>query len=309
VKTIREQLTAEFFGTFSLVFIGAGAAALLGFRPDIAGLIGIALAHGLVLAVMVSALGHISGGHFNPAVTISVWVSGKIETLRGLFYILAQLAGAAAGAGLLRVAVPERLWRHDPTSLGATALSRQFGVTPANALILEATLTFFLVFTVFAVAIDDRGVFKSVAGLPIGLVLTFDILVGGFLTGASMNPARSFGPALLIWEWKDFWIYLAGPLAGGIVAASLYWFSFLRGRVVTAPRTETPIGGGPEEELPTGPGSAEAISEEPLPEEPRMEAPPGQPTWGPGGEAGSGRPSWTPPREFRPEGPRDEDLP
>jgi MIP family channel proteins len=309
VKTIREQLTAEFFGTFSLVFIGAGAAALLGFRPDIAGLIGIALAHGLVLAVMVSALGHISGGHFNPAVTISVWVSGKIETLRALYYILAQLAGAAAGAGLLRVAVPERLWRHDPTSLGATALSRQFGVTPANALVLEAALTFFLVFTVFAVAIDDRGVFKSVAGLPIGLVLTFDILVGGFLTGASMNPARSFGPALLIWEWKDFWIYLAGPLAGGIVAASVYWFSFLRGRVVTAPRTETPIGGGPEEELPTGPGSEEMISEEPPPEEPRTVAPPGQPTWGPGGEAGSGRPTWTPPREFRPEGPKDEDLP
>jgi MIP family channel proteins len=249
-----------------------------------------------VLAVMVSALAHISGGHFNPAVTISVWVSGKIETLRALLYIVAQLVGAAAGAGLLRVALPERLWRHDPTSLGATALSRQFGVTPGNALILEAVLTFFLVFTVFAVAIDDRGVFKSVAGIPIGLVLTFDILVGGFLTGASMNPARSFGPALLIWEWKDFWIYLAGPLAGGIVAASIYWFSFLRGRVVTAPRTETPIGGGPEEELPTGRASDVTLSEESPPEEAGSEAPPAQPTWGQ-------------PREFGPERPRDEDLP
>ena len=294
MKTIREQLTAEFFGTFSLVFIGAGAAALLGFRPDIAGLIGIALAHGLVLAVMVSALAHISGGHFNPAVTISVWVSGKIETVRALLYILAQLVGAAAGAGLLRMAVPERLWRHDPTSLGATALSRQFGVTPANALLLEAALTFFLVFTVFAVAIDDRGVFKSVAGIPIGLVLTFDILVGGFLTGASMNPARSFGPALLIWEWKDFWIYLAGPLAGGIVAASIYWFSFLRGRVVTAPRTETPIGGGPEEDLPTGRASEEALSEEPLPEDS-------------GADTSLDQPTLNEPREFGPEGSRDED--
>ena len=254
MKTIREQLTAEFFGTFALVFIGAGSAALLGFRPDIAGLIGIALAHGLVLAVMISALAHISGGHFNPAVTVSVWVAGKIETGRAALYIVVQLLGAIAGAGLLRVSLSERLWRHDPTSLGATALSRQFGVTPANALLLEAVLTFFLVFTVFAVAIDDRGVFKSVAGLPIGFVLIFDTLIGGFLTGASMNPARSFGPALLAWQWKDFWIYIAGPLAGGIVAASVYWFSFLRGRLVTAPRTDTPIGGGPEEELPSTPG-------------------------------------------------------
>ena len=257
MKTIREQLTAEFFGTFALVFIGAGSAALFGSRPDIAGLIGIALAHGLVLAVMVSALAHISGGHFNPAVTVSVWVAGKIETGRAALYIVTQLLGAAAGAGLLRLSLAERLWRHDPTSLGATALSRQFGVTPANALLLEAVLTFFLVFTVFAVAVDDRGVFKSLAGLPIGFVLTVDILIGGFLTGASVNPARSFGPALLAWQWKDFWIYIAGPLAGGIVAASVYWFSFLRGRVVTAPRTETPIGGGPEEELPMTPGPDE----------------------------------------------------
>ena len=295
MKTIREQLTAEFLGTFALVFIGAGTAALLGFRPDIAGLLGIALAHGLVLAVMVSALGHISGGHFNPAVTVSVWVSGKIETMRALLYIVVQLVGAAAAAGLLRLALPERLWR--PTSLGVTQLSRQFGVTPANALLLEATLTFFLVLAVFAVAIDDRGVFKSVAGLPIGLVLTFDILLGGFLTGASMNPARSFGPSLLTWNWTDYWIYVAGPLAGGIIAASIYWFSFLRGRTVTAPRTETPIGGGPEEELPMTPGpedAEEAEEEEELPPTGGMASETA--TYGPGGE-------------IRPESPRDEDLP
>ncbi len=294
MKTIREQLTAEFFGTFALIFIGAGSAALLGFRPDIAGLIAIALAHGLVLAIMVSALAHISGGHFNPAVTVSVWVSGKIETGRAALYIVTQLVGAAAGAGLLRLALPERLW--EPTNLGLTQLSRQFGVTPANGLLLEATLTFFLVFTVFAVAIDDRGVFKSVAGLPIGLVLTFNILIGGFLTGASVNPARSFGPALLVWEWKDFWIYIAGPLAGGIVGASIYWFSFLRGRLVIAPRTETPIGGGPEEELPTGPAVDETLPEELSPEEGAVERSSREPTSGPTSE-------------IRPEAPRDEDLP
>ena len=302
MKTIREQLTAEFFGTFALVFIGAGAAALFGLGAGVAGVLVIALAHGLVLAVMVSNLGHISGGHFNPAVTVSVWVSGKIETGRGLLYIITQLVGAAAGAGLLRLSLPERLWRQN--TLGLTQLSRDFGVTPANALLLEATLTFFLVLTVFAVAIDDRGVFKSVAGLPIGLVLTANILIGGFLTGASMNPARSFGPALLIWEWKDIWIYFAGPLAGGIVAASIYWFSFLRGRLVTAPRTETPIGGGPEEELPTAPGAEETLPEESeeefreesaVEESPTVEPSPGEPT--------SDRPG-----EFRPER-RDEDLP
>ena len=125
-----------------------------------------------------------------------------------------------------------------------------------------------------------------------------------------MNPARSFGPALLIWEWKDFWIYVAGPLAGGIVAASIYWFSFLRGRVVTAPRTETPIGGGPEEELPATPGSEETVSEDGLAEEePRTETSPAQPPWGPSGERGPSQPTWGQPREFGPERPRDEDLP
>jgi aquaporin TIP len=111
-------------------------------------------------------------------------------------------------------------------------------------------LTVFLVFTVFAAAVDDRGVFKSLGGLTIGLVLSFDILVGGFLTGASMNPARSFGPALVAGKWTDYWVYVAGPLTGAIIGASLYWFTFLRNREVAAPRDEMPIGGGPEEDLP-----------------------------------------------------------
>lgn len=248
MRMTGEQVAAEFVGTFALVFIGAGSVVVaIGNGGGYAGLIGVALAHGFVLATFVSGLGHVSGGHFNPAVTIGVWVAGKIEPLRAAWYVLAQLAGAVAGAGLLRWVLPEQAWRN--ASLGATLVSHRFGITNGKAILLEAVLTFFLVIAVFAVAVDDRGVFKSIAGLPIGLVLVFDILVGGQLTGASMNPARSFGPALIAWKWTDFWVYLAGPISGAMIAASAYVFVFLRSREVAAPMSETPIGGGPEEDL------------------------------------------------------------
>lgn len=249
MRTMWEQLVAELIGAFALVFIGAGSVVVL--APQLAGgtaVLGIALAHALVLGVMVSNLGHISGAHFNPAVTIGVWVTGKIETVRAGLYIVAQLVGAALGALLLSSVLPKDLWRQ--TELGLTQINRDFGLDELDALVIEGILTFFLVLTVFATAIDDRGVFKSVAGLTIGLVLGFDILMGGTLTGASMNPARSFGPALVAGEWRDYWVYLVGPVSGAVLGASLYLFAFLRGREVSAPRTETPIGGGPEEELP-----------------------------------------------------------
>jgi aquaporin Z len=235
-------------GTLALVFIGAGSVVIaVANGGGYVGLIGVALAHGLVLATFVSNFGHVSGGHFNPAVTIAVWVGGKIETSRAGSYVLAQLAGAVAGAALLRWVLPERVWRN--AFLGATVVSHRLGITSPKAVLMEAILTFLLVTTVYAVAVDDRGAFKSIAGLPIGLVLVFDILVGGQLTGASMNPARSFGPALVAWKWTDFWVYVIGPVSGGIIASALYVLAFLRGRGVAAPRTETPIGGGPEEEL------------------------------------------------------------
>ena len=161
---------------------------------------------------------------------------------------MAQLAGATAGAGLLRWILPEPIWRRGV--LGATLVAHDLGITNGKAVLLEAVLTFFLVFTVFAMAVDDRGAFKSIAGLGIGLVLAFDILVGGLLTGASMNPARSFGPALVAGRWTDYWVYVVGPLAGAVIASSVYYFAFLGGRLARAPRTETPIGGGPDEELP-----------------------------------------------------------
>jgi len=243
MRTIGEQVLAEVIGTLALVFIGAGAVVIAAAGGST--LLGVALAHGLVLAVMVSSFGHISGAHFNPAVTVSAWVAGKIETARAGAYVVAQLAGAVIGAGLLRWAMPATVWRR--SNLGATTVR---AVSNGQAVLLEAIMTFFLVITVFATAIDDRGAFKSIAGLAIGLVLTFDILVGGPLTGASMNPARSFGPALVAGQWTGFWIYVVGPVIGGLVAASVYTFGFLRERPAWAPRTETPIGGGPEENLP-----------------------------------------------------------
>jgi MIP family channel proteins len=275
MRTVAEQMIAEFVGAFALIFIGAGSVVILTALASGTGgvgiaiaLPGIALAHGLVLAIMISNFGHISGGHYNPAVTISVWVAGKIESLRALFYILAQLAGAAAGAELLSLAIPKRIW--DPSHLGATLVSAQAksaGFTSGKAVLLEAVLTFFLVITVFATAVDDRGVFRSVAGLPIGLVLTFDILVGGFFTGASMNPARSFGPALITGTWTDFWVYVVGPITGGIIAASLYWFAFLRSR--PEPQVDTHVEPG-ERLVEEGPGEAPPPYEQPMiaPEEP-----------------------------------------
>jgi len=229
MKTITEQMVAEFLGAMALVFIGAGSVVvLLAQFGDGSAIVGIALAHGLVLAVMVSNLGHISGAHFNPAVTLGVWVAGKIETMRAGVYVLSQLVGAIAGAALLRWVMPEAIWRS--TFLGVPQVAHSAGFTNGKAVLLEAILTFFLVITVFASAIDERGVFKSVAGLTIGLVLTFDILVGGTITGAAMNPARWFGPALIAGKWTDWWVYLIGPAIGGVLAASVFLFAFLKDR-------------------------------------------------------------------------------
>lgn len=246
---VYQQAVAEFVGAFALIFIGAGTLITLPLsvpqsQADAAGLVAAALAHGLVIGVMVSAVGHISGAHFNPAVTIGVWVAGKIESARVVVYIVSQLSGATAAALLLRFALPEQLWRF--TTLGTPAVQTRI-LSDAKALLIEGMLTFFLVFVVFAVAVDDRGSFSKIAGLPIGLVVMVDVFMGGALTGASMNPARHFGPALIGGGFtSNAWIYYVGPLAGGVLAAVIYYFVFLRGREVATQRDETPIGGGPE---------------------------------------------------------------
>jgi MIP family channel proteins len=247
VEHAWQKALAEFVATFALIFIGCGAVIVAGPSIGGSGLVGVALAHGLVLFVMVSVIGHISGGHVNPAVTIGAWVTGQIKTGMAGLYIVAQLAGATFGALLLRAAVPESLWK--PSFLGSPTVAHAGGITNAKAVIIEAILTFFLVFAVYGTAIDDRGPFSKIAGLSIGLVLTFDILMGGPFTGAAMNPARAFGPMLASGHWTDWWVYWIGPIGGSIVAAAVYWFGFLGGRekLVAAPKTEQPIGGGPDQ--------------------------------------------------------------
>jgi len=249
VERIAQRATAEFFGTLALIFIGAGSVIVAGAGGSV---VGEALAYGLVVAVMVSVLGHISGGHFNPAVTIGAWVTNQIKTAAAGVYLLVQVAGGAAGAALLRVCLPGRIWMS--TQLGTPRVSHQFGISNGKAVLIEAVLTFFLVFAVYGTAIDERGPFSKIAGLPIGLVLTFDVLMGGPLTGAAMNPVRWLGPALVSGTYTDWWVYLIGPVGGGVIAASVYWFAFLGGRekMVRLPRSEKPIE-GPETPMPPEP--------------------------------------------------------
>lgn len=217
------SLLAEFVGAFALIFIGAGSIVTDHWLKGGLGLFGIAAAHALVLSVMISALGHISGAHFNPAVTFAVWIARRIPSLTAVLYVIAQLAGAAAGGVLLLAIFPSAQWR--AVHLGTPGLG--LGVGFGTGVLLEAVLTFFLVMAVFGVAIDSRGPFKGVAGFGIGLVLIADILMGGPLTGAAMNPARAFGPALASGSWTDQLVYWIGPLIGAAVAAGLYGYLLL----------------------------------------------------------------------------------
>lgn len=210
--------TAELVGAFALTFVGAGAI------MSGAGLVGVAFAHGLVIAVMASAVGHISGGHFNPAVTFGFLLTGRLAPALAVVYWIAQFAGATLAALLLWWIYPGDV--RDQAKLGAPLVADRIDV--GAALVVEAILTFFLVWVIFATAADPRGTFRSIAGLAIGFTITLDILMGGPLTGAAMNPARAFGPQLVAGEWGDFWVWYLGPLVGGAAAALAYEALYLR---------------------------------------------------------------------------------
>ncbi len=223
---IPQKLMAEFIGTFALIFFGAGSICADQYLHGAggSGLLGIALAHGLAIGIMVSALGHVSGGHFNPAVTIGFWVTKRINTLDVIGYWAAQLVGAIAAAYLLKAIVPDDAWR--AVALGTPALARDFRVL--DGMILEGVMTFFLVLVVFATAVDEKGAWRAISGFGIGLTITMGILTGGPLTGAALNPARAFGPALASAHWANHGVYWVGPLAGGFVAGLLYDSVFLK---------------------------------------------------------------------------------
>src|SRR5438270_3851169 len=229
---------AEFVGAFTLVFIGAGStlsiikllAPALRQGGDIASvysgftLVGVALANGLAIGVMVSAVGHISGGHFNPAITLGFFLTRRIAPVLALTYWLAQFAAGASAALLLKWIFPETV--RNLATLGSPALGN--GVDYWKGFVIEIVLTFFLVWVVFATAADPGGTFKSIAGLAIGLTITIDVLMGGPLTGAAMNPARAFGPELLGNFWGEGWIYYVGPAIGALIAAFAYDYLYLR---------------------------------------------------------------------------------
>jgi len=207
---------AEFISTFALCFIGAGAIVTADYFK-VGSLLEVAIAHGLVLSIMVNATGHISGGHVNPAVTVGFMVTKRMPIGKGIGYIVAQLLGGVIAGFALRAIFDQAAW--SATHLGTPMLDA--GVPFLNGVFIEAILTFFLVFTVFATAVDTRAP-KNVYGFAIGLVLVFDILMGGPLTGASMNPARTFGPAVASDYFENHLVYWIGPILGGAIAALLY---------------------------------------------------------------------------------------
>jgi MIP family channel proteins len=214
--TDYRKLAAEAFGTFTLIFIGAGSI----IASAGTNLVAIALAHGIAIAVMVSALGHISGGLFNPALTIGLWVTRRLTPIDAATYIGAQLGGAIVGGLALVLLFPEQA--RDLTDLGTPVLGD--GVDFLQGVGIEVVLTIFLMLAVFGTALDARG--PKVGGLFIGLVITMDIAAGGTLTGAAMNPARALGPALASGTWDDHLVFWIGPILGAVAAALLYEYVF-----------------------------------------------------------------------------------
>lgn len=230
MASIPQKFAAEFLGTFAVVFIAAGAICsdqyLMASGQRHFGLLAYALSYGLIYAVAMTAVGHISGGHLNPAVTIGFWVTRRLGTIQCLGYWIAQILGALLASYLLVAIIPDTSWGLKAVGLITPDLSPDF--TRGQGIVLEGIMTFILVFVFFATAVDVKGAFDKIAGFAVGLTVTVDVLFGGAFTGASLNPARSFGPALATHHWRNHGVYWVGPLLGGILAAVVYDRIFLR---------------------------------------------------------------------------------
>jgi aquaporin Z len=216
MRNTARLFVAEFIGTFFLVFATVGAIVQNAYRDNSVGLVGIAAAYGLAMAVGVSATMGISGGHLNPAVTLGLWSVGRIDAKKGGLYILAQLLAGIVAALAVKTLYPEMAGV--TTRLGTPNLAPD--VSLAQGIMVEAILTFLLVFAVMGTAVDPAA--PKIGGFGIGLVVFFDILAAGTITGAAMNPARAFGPALLSGSWTAHAAYWIGPILGGILACQVY---------------------------------------------------------------------------------------
>src|SRR5882724_11411457 len=219
---IAPKLLAEFIGTFALIFIGAGAGAVVGDGVGLPGLMAIAFAHGLTVMAFAFAYGSVSGGHFNPSVTVGVLAASAMSAGEAFGYIVSQLIGGVAGALLLKTVLGGAATglsmpalAHN-LALGATTLT----VTPWAGFVIEALLAFFLVTVVLSTAVAGRS--GNLAPLAIGMTLTLNIMMGGALTGAAFNPARALGPMIVTGNLSDAWLYVAAPIVGAIIAAIVH---------------------------------------------------------------------------------------
>jgi aquaporin NIP len=209
---LARRALAEGIAAFALVFAGCGAIVADATYGGALGVVGVSLVFGLVIMVMVYATGHLSGAHINPAVTLAFTLTRHFPPREAAAYIAAQCAGAALAALTLLA-----IWPSQPAELGATVPSVGVG----SALVYEALLSAFLMFVIMAVATDTRAV-GAAAAIAIGGTIGLDALFGGPVTGASMNPARSLGPALIAWDWHDLWVYVVGPVAGAALGGLAY---------------------------------------------------------------------------------------
>ncbi|MGH7568929.1 MAG: MIP/aquaporin family protein [Gemmatimonadales bacterium] len=219
-KFVR-PLAAEFVGTALFVFLGVGSVVMHGGTPSVAAPLTIALAHGVALAILVSATMSISGGHLNPAVTLALFAARKVDAQTAGGYVAVQLAGAVLGALLVRALLPAGL--DVATNLGTPAISVRIGV--GQGLGIEALLTFCLMTAVLGTAVSPEA--PKIGGFGIGLTVFVSTLVAGSLTGAALNPARAFGPALVMGAWQSHMIYWIGPVGGAVGAAMLWKYVLL----------------------------------------------------------------------------------
>lgn len=222
MSSLLRRSTAEALGTFALVFIGTGVVVSKAYPDAQFGVLGIAIAHAIVLSVMITSTMSISGGHLNPAVTVGLLAARRINLRTAAAYIPAQLIGAVLASLLVKAIFPAGITRS--LSLGTPSIANN--ITIGQAITIEAVLTFFLVSAVFGTCVNPDA--PKVGGFGVGLVLLFDILMGGPLTGSAVNPARAFGPALVSGQWVAQIVWWAGPLLGALVAAGVWEYWLLR---------------------------------------------------------------------------------